>query len=138
MKSIVLKMIEYILILNKNNLGLIKSLNIALKVANGDFIARMDADDISYKHRISKQLNYIKENNLDLIGSNVNLFKSNQPPFFTTDKLISHNYLKKMFYYGAIGIVHHLSLVGKKYLILLRIRKCFACARIKSFLLEFL
>ena len=39
-----------------------KSLNIGLKSANGDFIARMDADDISLKNRFQIQLNYLLDN----------------------------------------------------------------------------
>ena len=35
----------------------------------GDFIARMDSDDIAIKDRLEKQLKYLKDNNLDLIGS---------------------------------------------------------------------
>jgi hypothetical protein len=41
-----------------------------------------------------------------LIGSNINLFKNDKEIFFTTQKLQTHKYLKKMLQYGAIGIVH--------------------------------
>ncbi|MBU1092676.1 glycosyltransferase, partial [Patescibacteria group bacterium] len=46
---------------NEKNLGLIKSLNKALAVAQGEFIARMDADDISLLDRFQKQLVYMRE-----------------------------------------------------------------------------
>lgn len=92
--------------LNKKNMGLIYSLNRGLKYCNGDFIARMDADDISHKNRFKKQFNYLVENNLDLIGSNINLFKNENDIFFTTDKLTTHKYLEKILENGTIGIVH--------------------------------
>lgn len=60
-----------IYIKNKKNLGLVKSLNIGLKHANGEFIARMDADDISIKDRIEKQIDYLKRNSYDFIGCNI-------------------------------------------------------------------
>lgn len=44
------------IIVNEFNIGLVKSLNKALKICSGEFIARMDADDISVKYRLEKQL----------------------------------------------------------------------------------
>ena len=39
------------IIYNKANMGLVFSLNEALKHVNGEFVARMDADDISLQNR---------------------------------------------------------------------------------------
>lgn len=41
---------------NNTNLGIIKTLNKALNLAKGKFIARMDADDIAFPERLSKQM----------------------------------------------------------------------------------
>lgn len=91
---------------NDKNRGLVYSLNKALKYAKGKYIARMDADDISHPQRLEKQLNYLCRHNLDLIGANVRLFRDENDFFYTTNKLLTHQYLKKMLSYGAIGIVH--------------------------------
>lgn len=48
------------IICNKENLGLTKSLNKALKYATGKYIARMDADDISMPNRLEKQIHYME------------------------------------------------------------------------------
>lgn len=56
------------LIYNEKNMGLVNSLNRALKVATGEYIARMDADDISFPDRLEKQLKYLQEKDLDLVG----------------------------------------------------------------------
>lgn len=50
------------LIKNKENMGITKSLNIAIKSASGEFIARMDADDISLSQRFEKQVEFLKLN----------------------------------------------------------------------------
>jgi glycosyltransferase involved in cell wall biosynthesis len=97
------KRIKYFI--NEKNMGLVYSLNRALEYCNGEFIARIDADDISHFNRFEKQLEYLKKNNLDLIGSNVNLFNENGT-FYTTNKLLTHKYIKKLLSFGAIGIVH--------------------------------
>tara|TARA_B100001250_G_scaffold412369_1_gene443378 strand:- start:5696 stop:6268 length:573 start_codon:yes stop_codon:yes gene_type:complete len=54
---------------NEKNLGLTKSLNILLNESKGTFVARQDSDDLSLSSRFSKQLNYIKNKNLDVCGS---------------------------------------------------------------------
>ena len=55
---------------NEINIGLVKSLNRALGYAKGDFIARMDADDISMPDRIEKQYDYLnKHRDIDFMGA---------------------------------------------------------------------
>lgn len=44
---------------NSTNLGLTKSLNIALGQAQGNFVARMDADDIALPNRLEKQATFL-------------------------------------------------------------------------------
>lgn len=58
-----------VLLRNEKNLGLTGSLNRALQVAKGEYIARMDADDFSYPDRLEKELAYLLENQLDLVGA---------------------------------------------------------------------
>lgn len=57
------------LIINDENKGLVKSLNIALKYCNGKYIARMDADDISLLNRLEIEKNYLEVNGLDFVFS---------------------------------------------------------------------
>ena len=56
-----------VVIKNQKNLGLTKSLNNLLNLARGEYIARHDADDISKKIRIERQLNYLLEKNFDAV-----------------------------------------------------------------------
>jgi len=54
---------------NEKNCGLVASLNRALSVARGEFIARMDADDIACPTRFEEQLRYLHRESLDITGS---------------------------------------------------------------------
>lgn len=47
---------------NKTNLGLTKALNKGLRLARGEYIARMDADDISLPQRLEKQIEFLDRN----------------------------------------------------------------------------
>lgn len=49
-------------ILNFRKIGLTKVLNAGLDHAKGEYIARMDTDDISTSDRIQKQITFLKEN----------------------------------------------------------------------------
>lgn len=48
------------LLRNAENLGLTRSLNIGLREARGALIARLDADDISYPHRLTRQVRFLE------------------------------------------------------------------------------
>ncbi len=55
---------------NAMNLGLTKSLNLALAQTHSDFIARMDADDIALPHRLEKQLAFLNAHpDIDVVGT---------------------------------------------------------------------
>lgn len=57
---------------NERNLNLCHSLAKGVMLARGDFIARMDADDIAHPTRLEKQLAVmLAEPDLDLLGANV-------------------------------------------------------------------
>lgn len=58
-----------IYIKNEFNIKLIKTLNKGLDIAKGEFIARMDADDISFPNRLEKQLEIFKNFNCDVVGT---------------------------------------------------------------------
>lgn len=60
---------------NSQNIGLTKSLNVGLDSCCGDYIARMDSDDISLPERLSRQVEYLDSNmNVALVGSDIICF----------------------------------------------------------------
>ena len=50
------------LIRNETNMGLTPSLNKGLEICRGEYVARMDSDDICHPERFSEQVSYLKEN----------------------------------------------------------------------------
>lgn len=76
---------------NETNYGLTKSLNRGLSLAEGEFIARMDADDFSTADRFEKQLAYFSIHpDIDIIGGGVVSFGNSceffSPAFGYTDE----------------------------------------------------
>jgi len=54
----------------ENQQGIVAALNLGFDLARGDFIARMDADDISLKNRLEKQVAKMLENpEIDILGT---------------------------------------------------------------------
>ena len=57
---------------NGHRLGLARSLNLGLKLAKGEYIARMDADDVSDSSRFALQVDYLDHNpKVAVCGANV-------------------------------------------------------------------
>ena len=63
---------------NEENLGLTMSLNKLIRLSKGQFIARQDGDDVSYKQRFEKQLNYIEKKNLDGCTTRAKVIQTNK------------------------------------------------------------
>ena len=58
---------DIIVYFNERNIGLARSMNVAVDRSSGEFIARMDADDISVLNRIEKEVACIKEQQADFV-----------------------------------------------------------------------
>ena len=88
---------------NKKNLKVIKTLNKGLKLASGEYIARMDADDISFKKRFEKQVELLDKNPaIGLVSSSCYMFPYKRivtPPN-------NHEDIEKILKYSVNCIVH--------------------------------
>jgi len=49
-------------VVHQSNLGLTRSLNRGIKLAQGEYIARMDADDIALPERLERQVEFMEAN----------------------------------------------------------------------------
>ena len=85
------------IITNPKNIGLTKSLNKAIKKAKGEYIARMDADDIAMPERLKKQIEFMEKNpEVGLLGTAY--YEMNSKGEIVGDKLFptSNKKLKKI------------------------------------------
>lgn len=72
------------IIRNGSNKGLAYSLNVAVRQAKGDLLARMDADDISMPDRFARQSSYLSEHpDVGVLGSRMEIIDA-------TGKLTGH------------------------------------------------
>lgn len=66
------------IISNEKNLGLTKSLNVAIRESKGEYLARLDAGDLSLPERIEKQVTFLDKNpDIGLVGSFMHIIDVN-------------------------------------------------------------
>ncbi len=101
-KSYAKKDQRIVAIKNKINLGVSLTSNIAISQARGKFLARMDADDISFNDRLEKQLNFLQQNNsLVAIGGQCIVIDQNDNVIGHKNFPIQPNKLKDMIFWAV-------------------------------------
>ena len=107
------KRIKYIRF--NNNRGSAACLNDGIALAIGDYIAIMDADDISIEERLEKQVKYLNENSdidicgttyyrMDLSGNNTSLHQSK----------LSNDEIKSALFLGETSVHHPTSMIRRE------------------------
>lgn len=87
---------------NDKNSKIVKTLNKAFKYSSGDYIARMDGDDISELDRIEKKVAFLEANSeYDLVGCSVNSVNEKGELLSSTSKLGSYTQLDKLKKYST-------------------------------------
>lgn len=67
-----------IMVITRKNIGLAQSLNDGVRIARGDYIARMDSDDVCVAERLEKQVNYLNQHpDIFMLGSNYYIIYNN-------------------------------------------------------------
>lgn len=61
----------------EQNMGLGKALEKGVPLCENELVARMDSDDIAKPDRLEKQLKFLTENELDIVGSDIEEFCDN-------------------------------------------------------------
>lgn len=70
---------KFVVVKNDVNLGLTKSLNKGIALAQCKYIARMDSDDISHPDRFLKQYEYLQSHSdIDVLGGSIQEFNSSE------------------------------------------------------------
>lgn len=104
---------------NKRRLGLVKSLNLGINLSSGNFIARMDGDDISHSERIERQVKYLNEHSdIGIISCNSYLINESNKVIGVIDHPYNDIDIKvKMFFDCAFvhpGVMIRRSLLDKE------------------------
>ncbi|WP_022768243.1 glycosyltransferase family 2 protein [Butyrivibrio sp. NC2007] len=101
-----------VLVRNEKNIGLVDSLNKGLGFCHGDYIARMDSDDISLPHRLQWQLSYLQEHECDIVGGNTVTFNDRDGELYHSNCPDSIEGMHKFISFG--GSIPHPTWLVKK------------------------
>jgi glycosyltransferase involved in cell wall biosynthesis len=97
------------------NLGLTKSLNEALDLSNGEFIARMDADDICAPARLERQLAaFDRQPGLVLVGSGVELISEDGATLGPRRQPHGHSAIRRELLRGNGGAMTHPAIMFRR------------------------
>ncbi|WP_312946085.1 glycosyltransferase [Superficieibacter sp.] len=88
--------------INEKNIGLADSLNRAASMANGSYLARMDADDISLPGRLKCQFDYLQKYDYDMVGGAIELINDQEEPISFSRLPSDLSLLKKLVKYRTI------------------------------------
>jgi glycosyltransferase involved in cell wall biosynthesis len=95
-------------LINRENRGLVKTLNEGVGLAKTPYIARMDADDISYPCRLAKQVKFLEEHpGFVVIGSKVQLIDEDGDPLRLFSLETTHREIDLAHLQGEGGAIAH-------------------------------
>lgn len=98
----------------EQNIGLGKALNEGLKACKYELVARMDTDDISTSERCELQINeFLKDNNLTIIGSNIDEFYDN-PNQIASSRIVPSQHKEILKFAKRRNPFNHPSVMYKK------------------------
>ena len=106
------------LVKNERNLGLVASLNIGLENSRGEYIARIDADDIALPHRLTRQFDFL-ENRHDtaLIGSWGEAIKENGDRISISRLPVKKEEIAATVLFGEFIMIHSSFMYRKKIIV---------------------
>lgn len=83
---------------NKKNIGLTKSLNKGLHLSKGEYIARMDADDVSMPERLEKEIAFLETHrDYAVVGTFVKIVNDNSGGIQLLDRPIEDVQIREFF-----------------------------------------
>jgi glycosyltransferase involved in cell wall biosynthesis len=98
-------------VFHKENGGISKALNYGLEKCSYDLVARMDGDDIMLPDRLEKQIDFFKNNEVDILGSQMELFGA-QSGYTNHPLIINRNIIKISDWF-----MNHPTIMFKKHII---------------------
>ena len=100
---------------NKQNLKLITTLNNGIGLCNGEYIARMDSDDIALPTRIEEEVAFLEDNkDHDIVSTMFYAFKSESPSRRSLHQGPLHDRELRAYMLFKSGICHPASMIRKR------------------------
>lgn len=102
-------------VISRPNTGIVGALNDGLAAAKGEFIARLDADDIAFPERFSKQVAYLNEHpDCVVVGSYVLLIDSEGSPISEAEVMITHKEIDENHINGSPWQIYHTAVLMRR------------------------
>jgi glycosyltransferase involved in cell wall biosynthesis len=102
-------------LVSRANTGYCKALNEALSLARGEFIARMDADDVALPQRFEKQVRFLREHpEVIVVGGAVDLIDGEGRMLLRTPQPESDQEIQKAALSGRCLIVHSTAMIRRE------------------------
>lgn len=100
----------------EKNRGFCEALNAGIESAGGDYIMRIDPDDICTKDRIHTQVNFLEENKgVDVVGSNVTYFHfETKQEILRSNFPADHSSIEAKYRKGDHGVQHPSTMIRAK------------------------
>jgi GT2 family glycosyltransferase len=101
-------------IISRPNTGIVSALNDGVARARGEFIARMDADDVAMPRRFERQLCFLRDTPACVaVGSAILLIDSDGDPIGVQHWATTHEQIDKLLLTGWSGLAHPTALIRR-------------------------
>ena len=107
-----------LLIMNASkNVGVVKGRNKLIDIADGEFIAFLDADDYWHEDKLEKQIKFMKEKDAAISCTDYTRVTENEKSIneIKVKSEITYTDLLKNNYMGCLTVMYDVSKVGKRY-----------------------
>ena len=100
------------IIYNKENIGLARSLNVGIQASKGEYLIRMDADDICKPDRFQKQVEVMRTGKYDLVWSSYDYIDENGCPLDKEPEYVPDSLVQKLL--PIENVIHHPTVIMKR------------------------
>ena len=102
-------------VFHQENRGLVESLNLGCRLARGTYIARMDADDISFRNRLMCQVDFMEKHpEVGVVGGAIEIINATGNSLITHRYPIKHCEINEALLRGDCSLVHPAVLMRKE------------------------
>lgn len=100
-------------VVRQKNIGLTKTLNLGLRLARGEYVARMDSDDVAMPDRLQKQVSFLDNNpEIALVASFAKIIDEKGQEIGEHWPAVEHDAIRKLSFFS--GQICHPSVMFRK------------------------